>query len=106
MVDGADQVGVGVAEVEVADVCAGRRGLINGVEFVLGEGDVHGVERCAEMLDGARPDDGAGDAGALLEPSVCQRREVNTLGLGDRDELLDAVESRVGEAAVGVGVGA
>jgi len=58
------------------------------------------------MLDGARADDGAGDAGALLEPGVCECGEVNALSLGNRDELLNAVECRVGEAVVGVGVGA
>jgi hypothetical protein len=106
MVNGTYEVGVGIAEVEIADPCAGWRGRINGVEFVLGERDVHGFKGRAEMLDGTRADDGASDAGALLEPGVCECGEVNTLGLGNGNELLNAVESLVGKTLVVVGIGA
>ena len=82
-----------VGHVEAADIGAGRDDLVDPVEYLVGERDVHTGEQVVELLHRARPDDRAGDA----RVGDCERhREVRHRQarlLGERDDLLDGVES-------------
>ena len=70
-----------------------RNDRVDLVEDLVGEGDLCAGEQVVELLHGAWPDDCAGHAG------VSDRERDREVGhrhaglLGERDELLDGVES-------------
>ena len=81
-----------VGHVEPADIGAGRDDLVDPVEDLVGERDVHAGEQVVELLHRARPDDRAGhpDERSRTPSRRCRHRQARLLG--KRDDLLDGVE--------------
>ena len=86
------------------DGAAGRDDRVDAFAVLFGNDDIARAEVVFELLERARPDDGARDARLLLAPGEGELGERAALIGGDGFEPLDDVVDALGEAAALLGV--
>jgi hypothetical protein len=97
--EGPGQVGL----VERADVGAGRDDLVDPVEDLVGQCDVEAGEQVVELLHRVRPEERACHARMSDRERHRKVGQRQTCLLGERDELLDGIETTLAPEVFQVG---